>query len=102
MLLRERDWSASDLSGLYFDRWPNQEANFRAVNQAVGAKDVHGYGKQLVDNVSVITEPDDLPKELCRLQKTAHTLKSGLVTAEREYKDDQKLLRRREGRLETV
>ena len=55
-LLQERDWNAEQIADLYFARWPNQEGNFRAVNQAVELKDVHGYGKQLVDNVPVITE----------------------------------------------
>src|SRR5205085_1015410 len=44
-LLEERTWKAAEVADLYFDRWPCQEANFRAVNQAVGSKQVHGYGK---------------------------------------------------------
>jgi hypothetical protein len=62
--LDEREWKAKDLADLYFDRWPNQEANFRAVNQATGSKQVHGYGKRLVDNISVLTELDALAGKL--------------------------------------
>lgn len=101
-LLSERDWSAAELGDLYFDRWPNQEANFRAVNQAVGAKDVHGYGKQLVDNVSVVTELDTMQNEIVRLKATAETLKSERVAAQEKYKGEQALLRKSERRLETV
>ena len=62
--LDEREWKARDLADLYFDRWPNQEANFRAVNQATKSKQVHGYGKRLVDNISVVTELDKLDGQL--------------------------------------
>lgn len=64
VLLEEREWKAAQIADLYFERWPKQEANFRAVNQALGSKDVHGYGKQLVDNVSVITELDELDQKI--------------------------------------
>jgi len=53
-------WDGERLADLYFGRWPHQELNFRAVNQALNFKDVHGYGKQLVDNVTVLTELDKL------------------------------------------
>ena len=66
MLLREQDWRPRELADLYFDRWPNQEANFRVINQAVGLKEVHGYGKQLVDNISVINELDELANKANR------------------------------------
>lgn len=102
MLLEEADWAAGELADLYFDRWPNQEANFRAVNQAVGAKDVHGYGKQLVDNVSVVTEIDELRNEVVRLQATLGTLETKGTAAARELRAEQTLLRRRQRRLETV
>jgi len=62
--LDEREWKARELADLYFDRWPNQEANFRAVNQATESKQVHGYGKRMVDNVSVVTELDALAGRL--------------------------------------
>jgi len=67
--LPERDWNAEQIADLYFERWPNQEANFRAVNQALGLKDVHGYGKQLVDNVTVVTELDELDHRSRQVQE---------------------------------
>jgi hypothetical protein len=60
VLLSEKEWSAIELADMYFKRWPAQEANFRAVNQAAGLKQVHGYGKRLVSNISVVTELDEL------------------------------------------
>lgn len=70
-LLSERDWRPEKLADFYFERWPKQEANFRAVNQAVGCKDVHGHGKKLVDNVTVITKLDKLAAHGRRLQERA-------------------------------
>jgi len=69
VLLTEQNWKPQEIADLYFDRWPCQEANFRAVNQAVGLKDVHGYGKQLVDNISVVTRLDKLDKQIIRLEE---------------------------------
>ena len=74
MLLREQDWKPQQLADLYFDRWPNQEANFRAVNQAVGLKEVHGYGKQLVDNITVINELDEVAGKADRADKRVRKL----------------------------
>jgi hypothetical protein len=85
VLLEERDWKAEDIGDLYFGRWPMQEANFRAVNRAIGCKDVHGYGKQLVDNVVVITELDELDQKIRR----GHEL---IEQRTAEYNDQQKLL----------
>jgi len=39
------------------------------VNQAAGLKEVHGYGKQLVDNVSVVTRLDKLTTHIGRLEE---------------------------------
>jgi hypothetical protein len=83
MKLDEREWKARELADLYFDRWPNQEANFRAVNQATGSKQVHGYGKRLVDNVSVLTELDQL----------AGKLRGGHERLERQQGEQDKLAR---------
>ena len=74
MLLREQDWKPQQLADLYFDRWPNQEANFRAVNQAVGLKEVHGYGKQLVDNITVINELDKVAGKADRADERVRKL----------------------------
>jgi transposase len=100
--LDEREWNACDIADLYFDRWPNQEANFRAVNQAVGAKDVHGYGKRLVDNVSVVTRLDELSNQLTRAGERRERQSGevdGLLLAQREQA---KTLARQERRMGTV
>ena len=60
MLLEQDEWSAEQIADLYFERWPAQESIFRSINQAVGFKDVHGYGKELVDNVTVVTKLDQM------------------------------------------
>jgi hypothetical protein len=52
-------WSARQLATLYFERWPNQESFFRQGNQAVALQRVHGYGKRLVTNTSVVTKLDE-------------------------------------------
>jgi transposase len=101
-LLSDKEWTADEIADLYFDRWPNQEANFRAVNQAVGAKEVHGYGKQLVDNVSVVTELDELRHECGRLEATAAQLKPERDAAVRGLRAEEVELARRTRRLDTV
>lgn len=86
-LMTEQDWKPQEIADLYFERWPCQEANFRAVNQAVGLKDVHGYGKQLVDNVSVVTKIDQLATHIRRLEQRSEKVleqnaKHGIALAE--------------------
>ena len=67
-LLRRQDWKTAEVADLYFSRWPNQELDFRAVNQATGFKQVHGYGKRLVDNVVVTTRIDKIRDLLLRTE----------------------------------
>lgn len=100
--LSEREWSGTGLSDLYFERWPNQEANFRAVNQAVGSKEVHGYGKQLVDNITVVTELDALAKELVKLSNASRQQVDDLAAAAPVIHGANVTLRRSTRRLQTV
>lgn len=102
MLLHESDWKASDLADLYFDRWPNQEANFRLVNRAVGFKDVHGYGKELVDNITVVTKLDEKAQKIRNLEGKKERKQAELEEKKRELHEEGKLLRRDERRQETV
>jgi hypothetical protein len=53
-------WSCRRLADAYFGRWPYQEGFFRRANQAVGLKQVHGYGKRVVVNTGVLTRIEDL------------------------------------------
>jgi hypothetical protein len=100
--LDERAWGPEDLADVYFERWPQQEANFRAVNQAVGAKDVHGYGKQLVDNVSVITNLERLALRIRNFEDSATILAQAIETSAPRLAEHEKELRRKERRLGTV
>lgn len=101
-LLEERDWKASELSDLYFERWPKQEANFRAVNQALGFKQIHGYGKQLVDNVAVVTRLDELEQSITRGQEQVAQLTEGADLERRQLKEQSKLLAQSEQRHDTL
>lgn len=101
-LLAEREWKAAEIADLYFERWPKQEANFRAVNQALGLKEVHGYGKQLVDNVSVVTELDELDHKIRRGQEQVQQHSAELKQQQALLHEQQKLLRRSERHHETL
>jgi len=101
-LLDDEEWKAQEIADLYFARWPEQEANFRAVNQAVGFKDVHGYGKQMVDNVSVLTELDKLDVRVRRLDEQAEKAAGQLVEQTAALMEQEKELRRLKRREETV
>ncbi len=73
--LAERElWSARVLADLYFSRWPMQEGFFREANGALGLGRVHGYGKQVVTNTSVVTKLEDVRSRIGRLDQevTAH------------------------------
>ncbi len=97
-----RDWNANDLANLYFSRWPSQEANFRSVNQATAFKEVHGYGKQLVDNMTVLTKQDELHQQIERLGTQQASRQTQLEVTLAELKDHEKLLRRLQRRQATV
>jgi len=69
--LRIQDWKTDEVADLYFARWPNQELDFRAVNQATGFKRVRGYGKRLVDNVAVTTKLEEVQQRQRRAEERA-------------------------------
>ena len=100
--LDERDWKPAEVADLYFDRWPNQEANFRAVNQALGLKQVHGYGKQLVDNVTVITELDELGQKTRQAEEQVEQRTEELKRHQELQHGQEKLLRRTERHNESL
>jgi transposase len=102
MLLNEKEWNAASIADVYFERWPNQEADFRAVNQATGFKEVHGYGKQLVDNVSVITEIDDLVRKSANAQQRYDRRTSALNILKENIHEEKKLIGCLERRQDTV
>jgi hypothetical protein len=100
--LDEREWKAKALADLYFDRWPNQEANFRAVNQATGSKQVHGYGKRLVDNISVVTELDQLDGKIRGGQQRRERQQEQQDEHARKLREQERGLARRVRRQGTV
>lgn len=102
IILDDREWKANEIADLYFDRWPSQEANFRAVNKAVGLKEVHGYGKQLVDNISVITELDKLSLKARNAEYLLHQQQSKENIYEQEVREDKLILGRKIRRQKTV
>ena len=101
-LLSERTWKAAAVADLYFDRWPMQEANFRAVNQAVGSKQVHGYGKQLVSNITVVNELGTLSERLQEQQEKLEQEEAGLAPKEQALREMQILRRRSQRRHDTL
>jgi len=102
MLLDVHDWKPADIADLYFDRWPNQEADFRAVNQAAGFKEVHGYGKQLVDNIGVVTQLDELTRKKAAALERFARQETKLKDLEKKAHEEKKQLGRRVRRQETV
>lgn len=66
------DLSARAVANAYFERWSRQELRFKTFG-AVNFKGVAGYGKQLVENVAVVTELDKLPDRRKRLEKQVET-----------------------------
>ncbi len=100
--LSESEWGPADLADAYFERWPQQEANFRAVCQAVDMKDVHGYGKELVDNISVITKLDHLACRIGRLNESAAHLEEVIHASAPALAQHERELRRLERRHDSV
>jgi len=65
-LADREEWPARTLADIYYERWPRQENFFRLANGAVGLNQVHGYGKRLVANTSVLTKLDELEQKATR------------------------------------
>ena len=101
-LLREDEWKPQDIADLYFGRWPQQEANFRAVNEAVGLKEVHGYGKRLVTNVSVVTKQDELEQRSRRAEALLAAQEQRAAAKRERLRQAEQELARRRRRQETV
>jgi hypothetical protein len=85
ILLATEDWPTTDVAALYLSRWPNQEANFRAVNQALNSKQMHGYGKQRVQNITVTTKLEQLTKVQDNATHRLEKLKQESAQKEQEH-----------------
>ena len=101
-LLNTSEWTAANIADLYFERWPSQEANFRAVSQAAGFKNVHGYGKQLVDNVSVITKLDELSVKEANAQERLINQVDRMGKWERKIDEENQIIDIKVNRQETI
>jgi hypothetical protein len=102
MKLREQDWPPQELADLYFDRWSCQEADFRAVNQALGVKEVHGYGKAWVSNISVVTELEELAGRIRRAEQRLQRQEAKLEGVQQRQRQEEQTLQRRKRHQETV
>ncbi len=102
MKLDECEWKVADIADIYFERWPAQEANFRAVNKAAGLKEVHGYGKQLVENISVVTELDQLSQKSDNAEKRLDNQQKKEEAYEQLIRGEKQILNRKMRRQETV
>lgn len=58
----------SQVLDIYFRRWPAQELVFRDLNKAVHFKEIHGYGKQKVVNLTVVDQLETLAVQTERAQ----------------------------------
>lgn len=59
-----KEFGASDVVRLYFDRWPLQEHVFRAGSGRVGLDVHHGYGKRKITDVAVVDKLEKLSGRL--------------------------------------
>ena len=84
--LSEKIFSTDNVVKSYFNRWPAQELNFRDMKSGVNIHRVVGYGKKLVDNVTVLEKIEQL-----QIQKTE---------LERELKDPLDKIRNMEETLQ--
>jgi len=60
--LSEEIFSTDNVVKSYFNRWPAQELNFRDMKSGVNIHRVVGYGKKLVDNVTVLEKIERLQR----------------------------------------
>jgi len=93
-LATPEDWSARGLADAYFGRWPNQEGFFRRANQAVGLKQVHGYGKRIVANTAALTELETLEARVEQGKVRLAEESEQLELIENEFDERHKELRR--------
>lgn len=67
-------FTAAHITRLYFARWPYQERQYRDAAGAVALHRQHGYGKEEVDNIAVVTRLDAVTLKIETLEDEAHDL----------------------------
>lgn len=91
-------FDAREVADAYFARWPKQELRFRTFSQGAHFKRIHGYGKQLVTNVTVITKLDKLAVQVKRLQKRVEGQEAVVATAYAALKEARQAVKKVEAR----
>lgn len=66
--LSEEIFTTDNVVKSYFNRWPAQELNFRDMKSGVNIHRVVGYGKKLVDNVTVLEKIEQLKRQKNELE----------------------------------
>jgi transposase len=66
--LSEKIFSTDNVVKSYFNRWPAQELDFRDMKSGVNIHRVVGYGKKLVDNVTVLEKIERLQRQKNELE----------------------------------
>lgn len=61
-------FTSTQVVRIYFERWPKQEARYRDAKGRVGLQRQYGYGKEEIDNISVVTRLDHLTVMLDQLE----------------------------------
>ena len=70
----------SEVVKAYFDRWPDEELQFRSMKQVACLNRVAGYGKQQQEDLNVVRKQRELQRKISVLR----TALSGLVPAIQE------------------
>ena len=91
------EMSAREVADVYFKRWSRQELRFKTFGRA-NFKGVAGYGKQLVQNVAVVTELDRIPTRRAKLEKRIEAQKAVVGSAYAALKAARKAVKKAEER----
>jgi len=59
----------SEVVRAYFDRWPNQELQFRSMKKVVSLNRVAGYGKQQQEDRKVVEKQKELQRKITTLRE---------------------------------
>jgi len=101
-LLKCEEWRGEQLANLYFERWPCQERQFRTASQAVRMKQVHGYGKKIVENEVAVAEIAVIKGEMDKREKKLIGWEADVATHKDLLRKDQEELRRVQRRLRDI
>lgn len=77
--------TAADIARLYLGRWPNQERVYRDAQGRVGLGRLHGYGKEEIEHVAVVTRLEVVDATLDRLAPELARLRDSVDELTPEY-----------------